>query len=241
MDTQTVSDPPTPQPAVAVEPVTAADIVSQQETAPAPELPGITPAPGPAQAPAEPVKRRVGQRGPDKKPRRIVRAVGKPDFSSLPKPETVTVQGAQSEPEPVPVAVVPTVDPFRQNAEVAFDTSAGLLTMFFGPEWQPRSKDEREQVVCACEKFFRTKNMPDIPPGWALVIVAGCYAAPRFQAPPTKAKLAIVWFTVKGWFASCSGVGCIVGNLLPKSRHDSGWHLRAVAVGQDNAGASSVS
>lgn len=118
-------------------------------------------------------------------------------------------QGTAPEPEPIPAGP----DRFRQSAESTFDGIIILATMLIGQEWQPRSGklpngqhvDEREQVVKALEKYYRTKNIPELPPWLELAMAAGVYSACRLREQNTRTKMQIVYLKVKGALSSVFG------------------------------------
>jgi hypothetical protein len=95
-------------------------------------------------------------------------------------------------------------------AGMLFDMSTGTLAVVLGPEWQARPSqevtlpdgrkqvvDERMNVVSALAKYLESKEVKDIPPGIMLTVVVLAYAAPRFQAPSTKAKIVGGWTWLK--------------------------------------------
>ena len=84
-------------------------------------------------------------------------------------------------------------------SNVTFDTAVAVLTMAFGPEWQPSSPEEKNAVVVCLENYYRTKQVKDIPPGVLLAVVCLSYAAPRVKHPNTAGKLknAWLWFKIK--------------------------------------------
>jgi hypothetical protein len=108
-----------------------------------------------------------------------------PDFSDMPEPE--------------PLPGEPSAPSFdcRATAEVSFDTGAGIMTMIFGGEWQPKTTEEREQVVAALTRYFEVKNIRDIPPGAALTLVLLTYSAVRLKEPKTASKLKLGWTWAK--------------------------------------------
>lgn len=102
-------------------------------------------------------------------------------------------------------AAATTLVDYKLMAGALFDMSAGVLTNTLGPEWQPRSVEERGTVCSALEIYLQTKQAKDIPPGLMLTIVVVAYAAPRLQAPSTKEKLMPMiswgWLKVKSFFS----------------------------------------
>lgn len=59
---------------------------------------------------------------------------------------------------------------------------------FGGKEWEP-TPQEVEMQSAAWGAYFLAKDVTDFPPGVALTIAIGAYAAPRFQMPETKKKM----------------------------------------------------
>lgn len=114
-----------------------------------------------------------------------------PDFSDLP-PNAANGEsggpaidgGATLEPDPVN---------YQALGAITFDTSVGVLTMVFGPEWQPENSVERQQVVDSLARYFQVKGVSDIPPGVMLTIVCLTYSASRFRQPATSTKLRLTW------------------------------------------------
>jgi hypothetical protein len=86
---------------------------------------------------------------------------------------------------------------YHAMSEMLFDMSTGLLSKTFGPEWQPSNEEERGHVISAIELYARTKQLPDLPPGYMLCFVIGMYSLPRLAAPTTKSKLFMAWLWLK--------------------------------------------
>lgn len=84
-------------------------------------------------------------------------------------------------------------------AGMVFDMSAGILTMTFGDEWQPKPAEqpgkpgERDIVCNALAGYFRSKEVADIPPGLMLTVVCVAYAGGRIRHPNTANKLKLAW------------------------------------------------
>jgi hypothetical protein len=113
----------------------------------------------------------------------------------------------------------------QATAEVAFDTTAGVLTMVFGDEWQPRNKEERLVVVDSLAHYFKSKNIKDIPPGVAVLLVVTTYAALRFRAPSTSGKVKLWFQWVKSkWQSFRARRKGVVGTIKTESEktNDSG-------------------
>lgn len=100
-----------------------------------------------------------------------------PDFSDvIPTPEKAAID-------------------YQLMAQTVFDMSTGTLSMVLGPEWQPKDAQERDVMVMSLKAYLTAKQVQDLPPGVILTFVCMAYAAPRFQAPPTRAKIKGLW----GW------------------------------------------
>lgn len=78
-------------------------------------------------------------------------------------------------------------------ASALFDMSTGTAANIFGPEWMPRSPEERNMVVEALRTYLASKQVKDIPPGLMLTIIIVAYSAPRLNAPPTREKIKFGW------------------------------------------------
>ncbi len=78
-----------------------------------------------------------------------------------------------------------------------FDMSTGALSTMFGPEWMPKSAQEREHVILPLMVYLKSKQVQDIPPGMMLTIIVCAYAAPRLREPSTASKLGAMWVWLK--------------------------------------------
>lgn len=92
--------------------------------------------------------------------------------------------------------LTPAVD-FTALAGSLVDMSTGTAATVLGPEWQPRSPEERQLLVTHLAAYLKAKDVKDIPPGWMLVIVLGAYSLPRLSQPATKEKLRFGWTWLK--------------------------------------------
>lgn len=115
-----------------------------------------------------------------------------PDFSDIsgePAPKI--------DPAPIQQPALP-VDRTKL-AEMFFGLFVGITVKVFDDEnWKPADEKEQLAMVTATKNYLDSINMPDLSPGWALVLVAGVYAAPRFAQPKTKNRLQLAW----AWFKS---------------------------------------
>jgi hypothetical protein len=105
--------------------------------------------------------------------------------------------GSAASPGPIPPPPAPAVD-YEALSRMIFGLSTRALAGFFGDEWLPRGEQEARLVVDPLAIYLKTKDIPDLPPGWALIVAAAIYSAPRFQAPTTRQKISGIW----GWIKS---------------------------------------
>ena len=73
-----------------------------------------------------------------------------------------------------------------------------------GEEWNPKKDveqgtDERLLLQTAFGDYFVAKGVTDFPPGIALVLAVGMYAAPRFTQPQTQSKIKNAWIKTKDY------------------------------------------
>jgi hypothetical protein len=80
------------------------------------------------------------------------------------------------------------------------DTIVGVCAGVIGPVWNYAGPEERRNLVSATANYMRAKNMPDIPPGWLLVIAISAFALPRLNHPQTINAIAKVKSKVTGAF-----------------------------------------
>lgn len=100
-----------------------------------------------------------------------------------------------------------------QNQNMAKITTALFIKLgvgLFGDEWYPQKNtypdigvtvDEQSEMIAAFDQYFRSKNMSDLTPGWALVLSLSAYAAARMTQPKTQSRFKIIAGRVLG-FAS---------------------------------------
>lgn len=161
--------PPLPQPAAdGAKVVSDGDLLSDPPPAP-PAGANAAPVqdPPPAMGQGQTEEKRGRGRPPGSKTK-------KPDFSDL----------------------TPQVD-FSALAGNLVDMSTGTAATMIGPEWHPRSPEERQMLVSNLANYLKAKDVKDIPPGWMLVFVVGAYSMPRFSQPATKEKLRFGWTWIK--------------------------------------------
>lgn len=98
-----------------------------------------------------------------------------------------------------PAPITEKIVDYDAMAGMVFDMSAGILTMTFGDEWQPKPPEqpgkpgERDIVCGALAGYFRSKEVADIPPGLMLTVVCVAYAGGRIRHPNTANKLKLAW------------------------------------------------
>jgi len=95
----------------------------------------------------------------------------------------------------------------RSAGIVAANSLLIVATGFGGDEWnavkdEASGIDERAQLQQAFGDYFVAKGVTDFPPGVALVLAIGMYAAPRFTMPKTQSKIGRVWSRAKKYLAS---------------------------------------
>ena len=85
-------------------------------------------------------------------------------------------------------------------AGMTFDLTVGTLTTVFGPEWQPKSPEEKQSVVIPLSAYMKSKNFSDLPPGMVLCVMVVAYSSTRLQTPNTKQKITGAWLWLKSKF-----------------------------------------
>ena len=75
-----------------------------------------------------------------------------------------------------------------------------------GEEWQPQKDDaqgidERAEMQTAFGDYFVSKGWTEFPPGVALSLCLGMYAAPRFTLPQTQSRIKNAWVKTVAWFS----------------------------------------
>lgn len=79
------------------------------------------------------------------------------------------------------------------NLFLAFSQGLG------GPEWAPRSFDEKHALQESFVNYCEATGRVDLPPGWSLIATLSMYAMPRFmEGEQTKSRVQ----KVKEWFAT---------------------------------------
>ncbi len=90
-------------------------------------------------------------------------------------------------------------DRFAHRADAAaaiVDTLTATLGAIFDPdEWKPTEAEHRT-LTSATARYMESRNLDDLPPGVALVVVAALYAIPRLVAKEkTRGKMSALF----GW------------------------------------------
>lgn len=153
--------------------------------------------PAPANVPPETPKKRGPGRPPGSKNKRPGNASGEAPSNT---PELFN--------EAESVSQVPNIGDLQAAAEVVnvdyvlmadatFDMSAGILATTLGPEWNPKSPEERDMICKPLATYYKSKGVQDLPPGLMLTIVICAYAAPRMREPSTSSKLRVFWAWLK--------------------------------------------
>jgi len=125
----------------------------------------------------------------------VERETTPPDFSDL-GPDSFKAAAPPLNGEPVKAIIN-----FEAPATMTFDMSVGILARLFGPEWNPANAEERKQMIEGIRLYYQSINLPDIPPGYMLVILVAAYSAPRLAQPQTKDKLSRTWLWFKSKFS----------------------------------------
>jgi hypothetical protein len=69
------------------------------------------------------------------------------------------------------------------------DTGFSMIAMVGGETWRP-TEDEHREMKAAVTRYIQAKNISDLPPGWALLLVCATFAVPRvFMLPWFQQKL----------------------------------------------------
>lgn len=73
-----------------------------------------------------------------------------------------------------------------------------------GEEWIPQKDetqgiDERAELQTAFGDYFVSKGWTEFPPGIALSLCLGMYAAPRFTLPQTQSRIKSAWTKSREW------------------------------------------
>lgn len=101
---------------------------------------------------------------------------------AMPPPPPAAVDGARAQPVTAAPAALPVADA-AERALHYVDTGLSVLTMVGGKAWAPNEVEALE-LRAAFARFIQSRNLPDIPPGWALLAVLCAYVAPRILALP---------------------------------------------------------
>jgi hypothetical protein len=114
----------------------------------------------------------------------------------------------------------------RQSGMHAARMFTSVAAMIGGEEWKPQKiekygLDEQESLDESLADYFEAKEMEDIPPGVALVMVVVSYMAPRFMMPKTKSRLGRLkdWIASKWFESKVKRKGGKVGQLKPEKEN----------------------
>lgn len=106
-------------------------------------------------------------------------------------PQTTSQTAASFVAPDAPAAPIPPgPDKFDLAADMycrAFYATADSIFSGRG-EWAPDSDAEHEQLRDAAAAYMRAKGIDDLPPGPALLLAVGTYAAKRIQRPNTNTR-----------------------------------------------------
>lgn len=112
------------------------------------------------------------------------------------------------DPEPAPAAAEQPVAPGPDRYELAADLylrafySATDGVMAGAGEWAPDNEEEHVELRSALAAYLRHKGVEDLPPGPALALALGAYAAKRVQRPRTSTSLRTWWLWLRARWGS---------------------------------------
>jgi hypothetical protein len=109
------------------------------------------------------------------------------------------------------IGTAPQATPQQIKSRAAGKAAAGALItlgiVIGGEEWQPQVNpelglNEGEMLQTAFAEYFEATGRDDLPPGWALTIAIGAYAAPRFTMPKTQSRFGKMFGGIKKWWVN---------------------------------------
>ena len=132
---------------------------------------------------------------------------------ATPAPE----QPASTVGEPGGMMAAPMADKYDAAAEMYCRAFYGIADMVFhgNGEWQPDNEGEHRALKDSLARYLRFKQSEDLPPGFALALAAGVYAAPRFVRPNTQRRTGEIVQWVKGKLTKKSDVVLFGNGSLP--------------------------
>lgn len=105
------------------------------------------------------------------------------------------------------IQINPEDEQVKNAAEVSALSFYTIGTLALGDEWQPDgglNGSEHKNNTNVLYQYYKTKNIKDIPPSFALIICALGYSLKRFSKPSTKTRLKMffLWANdkIKGFF-----------------------------------------
>jgi hypothetical protein len=84
-------------------------------------------------------------------------------------------------------------------AKQTVNVGINLAVKFFGPEWEPQSKEEPVELATAFRDYFDARGVPQMPPEVTLLLAIAAYALPRFSHENTKGKIQRMFSKVMNW------------------------------------------
>lgn len=120
---------------------------------------------------------------------------GRPDKQE--KPAGTSGPGPQAQ----PTTEKKSVNQDHAMAKLTTNLFFKLGISAFGDEWMPRvytvpqagiTINEQDEIMNAFDQYFRSKNIQDLTPGWALVLSLGSFASARMIQPKTQGRLKVM-------------------------------------------------
>lgn len=149
----------------------------------------IVPPPPPAHVKTDVFDPRIHKT--DRRGRPIRRKDGK-GFAKKPGPKPPLSDGEHAPAATVGAAAAdspPAAPPnYAKLGEFAAGAFFGATQTILGPAWAP-NPDEKTRIEQATTDYCASQGFSDIPPGVALIIALGMYAAPRFADPETRGRI----------------------------------------------------
>jgi len=122
-------------------------------------------------------------------------------------------------------------------------TGVGL----FGEEWLPKKErgiDEQAELVDLWDEYLKAKGLEDLPPGVALALGLGGYAAMRLHLPQTRSRFPVI-ISKAGhaagavFIAAAGGIkktwGFFASLFRRNKKNASHFNMRHDGIGQDNS------
>ena len=117
-----------------------------------------------------------------------------PESMALP-PGPDPVRSIDAEQVVEPVAPPPDYD---QLGELAAGTSFDVLQLTLGQDGSPVD-NEQKILAGAYSRYFRAKQVGDIPPGWGLLLVGVGILGRRFAKPTVRSRLEHLYISIRSF------------------------------------------